>query len=73
MAPNKPTGTATNKKDRPKKPESKVAADPNPAAVKPKNKRTASPQSAATKPSKPKLVVPTQNTVFSLEEISMLF
>jgi hypothetical protein len=69
VAPKKPTVTATSKTTRPKKPESKAAADPKPATVKPKKKAAASAQSAAAKPSKPKLVVPTQSPASPLEKI----
>ena len=72
VAPKKPTVTATSKTARPKKPESKAAADPKPAAVKPKKKAAASAQTAAAKHTTPKLVVPTQSTATPLEEISDL-
>jgi hypothetical protein len=72
VAPKKPTVTATSKMARPKKPESKAAADPKPGAAKPKKKVAQSTQSAAAKPSTPKLVFPTQSPASPLEEISDL-
>jgi hypothetical protein len=72
VAPKKPTVTTTSKTARPKKPDSKAAADPKPAAVKLKKKAASSAQSAAAKPSTPKLVVPTQSPASPLEEISDL-
>jgi hypothetical protein len=72
LAPQKPTVTATSKTARPKKPQSKAAADPKPAAVNPKKKAGASAKSAAAKSTTPKLVVPTQSSTFPLEEISDL-
>ena len=64
--PRHPKVTATRKKAGPKKPEPKLTAAAQTAAVKSKKKVAASVKTAATKPSTPVLVVPTDQ----LEEIS---
>jgi hypothetical protein len=71
-APKQPKEIATSNTARPKKPETKTAAAPKPAAAKPKKKAVAIVETAATKPKTPKLVDPTHFSLDPPEEISDL-
>jgi hypothetical protein len=69
-APDQLKVTATRKTARPKKPQTKSTAGPKPATGKPKKKAAASVKTAAAKPTNPDLVVPTQTSSSTLENIS---